>query len=81
MGGLHGRRFSGGDQPNLADISVFGVIRAVTGTGEFELDGATARVGQHLTRCTGSSRAGSNPAAEDVPLFGVIRAATGAGEF
>ena len=32
--GLHGRRFNGGTQPNLADLAVFGVVRSVTGTGE-----------------------------------------------
>lgn len=34
VAGLKGRRFMGGSQPNLADLATFGVIRAVTGTGE-----------------------------------------------
>ncbi|GIL92120.1 hypothetical protein Vretimale_14928 [Volvox reticuliferus] len=32
---LRGRRFVGGDAPNLADLSAFGVIRAVRKTGAF----------------------------------------------
>ncbi|GIL61952.1 hypothetical protein Vafri_16311 [Volvox africanus] len=32
---LLGRRFAGGDSPNLADLSAFGVIRAVRKTGAF----------------------------------------------
>ena len=30
-----GQRFMGGDTPNLADLSLFGVIRSVTGTDTF----------------------------------------------
>lgn len=30
-----GRKFLGGDAPNLADLSMFGVIRSVTGTDTF----------------------------------------------
>jgi microsomal prostaglandin-E synthase 2 len=33
--GLAGRPFMGGDKPNLADISAFGVIRSITGTDTF----------------------------------------------
>jgi microsomal prostaglandin-E synthase 2 len=29
------RRFLGGDEPCLADLAVFGVVRAVTGTDTF----------------------------------------------
>lgn len=29
------RRFLGGDAPNMADLSMFGVIRAVVGTNTF----------------------------------------------
>ncbi len=29
------RKFLGGDKPDLADLAVFGVIRAVTGTDTF----------------------------------------------
>lgn len=32
---LQGRPFLGGDQPDLADLAVFGVVRAVTGTDTF----------------------------------------------
>ena len=32
---LGSREFLGGSQPNLADISVFGVVRSVTGTNTF----------------------------------------------
>ncbi|GFR47294.1 hypothetical protein Agub_g8981, partial [Astrephomene gubernaculifera] len=32
---LRGRRFAGGEQPNLADVAAFGVIRAVRKTGAF----------------------------------------------
>lgn len=33
--GLQGRTFHGGDAPDLADLAVFGVIRAVAGTDTF----------------------------------------------
>lgn len=32
---LQGRPFLGGDKPDLADLAVFGVVRAVTGTDTF----------------------------------------------
>lgn len=32
---LKGRPFLGGDKPDLADLAVFGVVRAVTGTDTF----------------------------------------------
>ena len=35
LAALGDRRFMGGEQPNLADLSVFGVIRSVTGTDTF----------------------------------------------
>ena len=35
MGALGGRPFLGGSQPDLADLAVFGVVRAVTGTDTF----------------------------------------------
>ena len=35
MNALGARDFLGGTEPNLADISVFGVVRAVTGTNTF----------------------------------------------
>lgn len=35
MDALQGRPFMGGSQPDLADLAVFGVIRAVTGTDTF----------------------------------------------
>lgn len=35
MAAVGGRRFLGGDQPCLADLAVFGVVRSVTGTDTF----------------------------------------------
>lgn len=35
MSALGERRFMGGQRPNLADLSVFGVVRSVTGTDTF----------------------------------------------
>jgi microsomal prostaglandin-E synthase 2 len=35
VSGLGGRPFMGGDKPNLADISAFGVIRSITCTDTF----------------------------------------------
>lgn len=32
---LDGRRFMGGNQPNMADLAVFGVVKSVTGTDTF----------------------------------------------
>ncbi len=32
---LDGRNFLGGNQPNLADLAVFGVVKSVTGTDTF----------------------------------------------
>ncbi|KXZ47817.1 hypothetical protein GPECTOR_32g429 [Gonium pectorale] len=42
---LRGRRFAGGEQPNLADIAAFGVIRAVRQTGAFRDLMANSRLG------------------------------------
>ncbi len=33
--GLRGRRFAGGEAPNLADLAAFGVVRAVRTTSAF----------------------------------------------
>ena len=35
VGALGGRRFMGGDAPDLADLAMFGVVRAVAGTNTF----------------------------------------------
>ncbi|GLC33355.1 hypothetical protein PLESTB_000342200 [Pleodorina starrii] len=42
---LRGRRFAGGDAPNLADLSAFGVLRAVRRTGAFRDLMAHSRLG------------------------------------
>ena len=35
LAALGDRPFMGGERPNLADLSVFGVVRSVTGTDTF----------------------------------------------
>ena len=55
---LGDRRFLGGQQPNNADLSMFGVIRAVTGTPTFHDLMHNTRIGawyEHMMGAVGES--------------------------
>ncbi|KAL4420807.1 hypothetical protein ABPG75_010463 [Micractinium tetrahymenae] len=47
---LHGRPFMGGARPDLADLAVFGVIRAVTGTDTFNDVMQNSKIGKWYER-------------------------------
>ncbi len=49
---LNGREFMGGSKPNLADLAVFGVLRAVQGTPTYTDVLAHTGVGPWLMRMT-----------------------------
>jgi hypothetical protein len=52
---LHGRDFLGGASPNLADLSMFGVLRAVAGTPAYNDVVVNTKVGSGVV---GRERAG-----------------------
>lgn len=49
---LGGRDFLGGSSPNLADLAVFGVLRAVQGTDTYNDVMAHTRIGPWVVRMT-----------------------------
>ena len=50
MDALGGRPFLGGSSPDLADLAVFGVVRAVTGTDTFNDLMQNSRIGGWYAR-------------------------------
>jgi microsomal prostaglandin-E synthase 2 len=54
VGAVGSRRFMGGDRPNNADLSMFGVIRAVTGTPTFHDLMHNTKIGPWYERMMGA---------------------------